>query len=408
MNRGGDPGVDSEAARREAQAALEQMQEALEQLTAGRRMAADEAFSSLSERASDVFDRQRRGADALRQAIEDARAERDANNASATRLDNETADQLSDERYQLADDVAALEEEMQRIAQQFRRQAPEATRELDDALADLQETQASANLESGASLIWRREGDRVAGFDPVITSALRDLERNAERAEALALREVVEGEIGERDPNEQIVAQLRSVRRQLAQATGQRGRPGQQGQQAQQGQGQQGQGGQQGQQGQGGQQGGNQQAGGGGFGGVNFGPNDGGFVDVNSGVWGPANDDFWNDPAAVENLSEQLGVAGNELINLRARLRGEGISNEELRAVQELGDALRAGLRGNPELIETEFQNLVNLTEQLELQLRADGNASETTVRTEAPSPVAQGFEDTVAEYYRRLSRSSD
>jgi hypothetical protein len=390
------------------------MQEALEQLTAGRRMAADEAFSSLTERASDVFDRQQRGAEALQEAIQAARAERDANNATTTRLDDETADQLSEERFQLAEDLAALEEDIQRVAQQFRRQAPEATRELDDALADLQETQASANLESGANLIWRLQGDRVAGFDPVITSALRDLERNAERAEALALREVVEGEIEQANPNEQIVAELRSVRRQLAEATGQRGQPGQQGQQGQGGQqgqqGQQGQGGQQGQQGQqgqGGQQGGNQQNGGG-FGGVNFGPNNGGFVDVNSGVWGPANDDFWNDPEAIENLSEQLGIAGNELINLRARLRGEGISDEQLRAVQELGDALRAGLRGNPELIEAEFQNLVNLTEQLELQLRADGDTSETTVRTEAPSPVAQGFEDTVAEYYRRLSRSSE
>ncbi len=50
----------------------------------------------------------------------------------------------------------------------------------------------------------------------------------------------------------------------------------------------------------------------------------------------------------------------------------------------------------------------MNLTEQLELDLQAESDSSESTVRTEAPTQVAQGFEDAVAEYYRRLGRSDD
>jgi hypothetical protein len=83
------------------------------------------------------------------------------------------------------------------------------------------------------------------------------------------------------------------------------------------------------------------------------------------------------------------------------------LSDEELRAVRELGDALRGGLRGNPELVEAEFQALVNLAEQLELRLQEGSGAQTSTVRTEAPVQAAQGFEDIVAEYYRRLSRGT-
>jgi hypothetical protein len=77
--------------------------------------------------------------------------------------------------------------------------------------------------------------------------------------------------------------------------------------------------------------------------------------------------------------------------------------------VRELADRLRGGLRGNPELLEQEFQSLVNLTEQLELKLAdADSGAERTAVRAEAPARVAEGYEESVAEYFRRLSRSAD
>jgi hypothetical protein len=49
----------------------------------------------------------------------------------------------------------------------------------------------------------------------------------------------------------------------------------------------------------------------------------------------------------------------------------------------------------------------VNLAEQLELRLgAASGNSERAAVRAQAPTQVAPGFEDAVAEYYRRLSRS--
>jgi hypothetical protein len=49
----------------------------------------------------------------------------------------------------------------------------------------------------------------------------------------------------------------------------------------------------------------------------------------------------------------------------------------------------------------------VNLAEQMELRLQEGSDGREATVRTEAPVQAAQGFEDVVAEYYRRLSRGT-
>ena len=58
-------------------------------------------------------------------------------------------------------------------------------------------------------------------------------------------------------------------------------------------------------------------------------------------------------------------------MTLGSRLRDQGVNEEELKAIRELGEALRAGLNvgGNPDLLEQQFQRLVNLTDQLELKL---------------------------------------
>jgi hypothetical protein len=125
------------------------------------------------------------------------------------------------------------------------------------------------------------------------------------------------------------------------------------------------------------------------------------------GVWDPRNRGFWDNPQRIDDVREQLNDASRDLLTLGNELRAQGLTEEELRAVRELGDALRGSITGNPELIEREFQQLVNLAEQLELKLAEDSAGTErAAVRAQAPTEVAPGFEEAVAEYYRRLSRS--
>ncbi|MGI9258657.1 MAG: hypothetical protein ACR2QQ_07470, partial [Gammaproteobacteria bacterium] len=125
------------------------------------------------------------------------------------------------------------------------------------------------------------------------------------------------------------------------------------------------------------------------------------------GTWDPAGIASFdaNDRAELE---DQLADAGSDLLTLGSRLRAEGLTDADLEAVRRLGDALRGGLTGNPELIEQEFLAMLSLVEKLELQLaQGDAGAEESGVRTEAPAQVAQGYEEAVAEYFRRLSRGA-
>ena len=417
MNRaGGNADLDPEQARRAIEQARRQLQEALEQMTAERQAAAAESFSDLAERARELYANQRQAASDLQRALQDAVDDQVANRGALRGgIDRRTAMELAERKYELQQELEALERDIQRVAQQFRNQTPGASAELNEALAGLQQSQAIVRLGYAADGIRQGAAAQVAATDAVTTSALRDLETETEQALALATREAVEGERAAPDPNAELVAEIQAVRRQLAMLTeaqnpGQQGQQGQQGQRAEQGQeGQQGQQGQEPGQGQAGGAAPGQQAGGA-FGGaddrVGFGGARGGFYDpTRDRIWDPRAAGVWQDPEAVESLREELNTAGNELINLGARLRAEGLSDEELRAVRELGDALRAGLTGNPELVEAEFRALVDLAEQLELRLQEDGAGAETAVRTEAPVQAARGFEEIVAEYYRRLSR---
>jgi hypothetical protein len=318
-------------------------------------------------------------------------------------LDRRTALDLADRKYGLQQALEGLEQDIQRVAQQFRNQTPGASDELNQALANLQQSQAIARLAIAGDYIRQGGAAQIAPTEAVTTSALRDLERDTDEALALATREAISGEETEPDPSAELVAELQSLRRQLAmltqaeadanaQALASGEQPGQAGEQQP-----------------GGQQAGGQQAGGAlggdgdrfGWGGAR------GFYDPRrDAIWGPRGLGVWQDPQTIEQLRERLDSAGTDLINLGARLRAEGVSDEELRALRELGDALRQGLTGNPELVEAEFRALVNLTEQLELALQERQNVETAAVRTEAPAQAARGFEEIVAEYYRRLSRS--
>jgi hypothetical protein len=380
----------------------------LQQLTAERQAAVGEAFQDLAQRSKDLYEEQRQVASDLQQALRDsAPAGSDPSTRRRGSLASDQAEELAERKYDLQQELEALEEDIQRVAQQFREQTPDASAELNQALADLQAVQTSARLGYGGDAILRGAGAQVSATDAVTTSALRDLQRNTEEALAMANAEAVAGERIEPDPNAELRAEIQNLRRQLTELA----QGGQQPGQAQQGQpGQQGQGQQAGQgQAQANAAGGNQAGGQVGDRAGGFGPGgSGNFYDWRrGGIWDPRNRGLWDNPDAIDQARQQLNDASRELLTLGTELRDQGLTDEELRAVRELGDALRGSITGNPELIEQEFQQLVNLAEQLELKLAAGGDAAErAAVRAQAPTQVAPGFEDAVAGYYRRLSRS--
>jgi hypothetical protein len=59
---------------------------------------------------------------------------------------------------------------------------------------------------------------------------------------------------------------------------------------------------------------------------------------------------------------------------------------------------------GNPAMVEQMHQEILSSVDKLELQLQHDGGVSEA--RSSKPSTVPAGYRDSVAEYYRKLSKN--
>jgi hypothetical protein len=234
---------------------------------------------------------------------------------------------------------------------------------------------------------------------------------------------------------------------QLSQGRGQQGQgqKGQQGQgqlgrgqqgQGQSGQGQQGQGqsgqGQGGQQGKSGQQGGGNQVAQGGrggqagqrdgqnqpTGGQQFGNGDlrggGGSTAANlnvdtggqtynttrSGVPPP----LAHNPADVQRFIQQ-GMG--QLNQLRGDAKGNPAAQKDIDdLVKEMQKLDPSRFVGNPEMVEALHAKVLNDVDKLELQLQRDpGQAQAGQVRTAKAASVPAGYEDAVAEYYRRLGK---
>jgi hypothetical protein len=380
--------LDPEQMQRAMEEARRQLDRALEQMTAQRQAVAEEAFSGLSDRSGELFDKQRQIANELQQVARRYLEAQAGNESTRDILSPEETYDLASRKWEMQQELEQLEQDVQVIAQQFRGQTPGASEELQDSLTDLQRSQAIARLGDAAAAIRYGAAQQAAPMEGITTAALDELQRGAERALELAMRESGEGIQAESDATAKLLAELQSLRRELSELqSGQQAQPGQQGHPGQAG-----------------------QQSGGAFGGNTFGDGQG-FYDPSRrglGAWDPAGMASFDANSQAE-LEDRLNEAGADLLTLGSRLRTEGLTAEELEAVRRLGDALRDGLTGNPELIGQEFLAMLSLVEQLELQLTSSELGYDVGgVRTETPAQVAQGYEDAVAEYFRRLSRTAE
>jgi septation ring formation regulator EzrA len=95
----------------------------------------------------------------------------------------------------------------------------------------------------------------------------------------------------------------------------------------------------------------------------------------------------------------------NELNQLRQ------LAGNDPETAKEVQDLIRTMQRldpsrfpGNPEMVEQLHTEVMSGVDKLELQLRRDG-AESGQVRTDKPLTVPPGYQEAVAEYYRRLGK---
>jgi len=116
----------------------------------------------------------------------------------------------------------------------------------------------------------------------------------------------------------------------------------------------------------------------------------------------PAPTDASGNPADTERTYQQ-GV--RELNQLRQMVQGDPQATKE---VQELARQMQqldpSRFPGNPAMVEQMHREVLSSIDRIELQLQRDGASTEA--RTGKPYAVPAGYQDSVAEYYRRLSKS--
>jgi len=93
------------------------------------------------------------------------------------------------------------------------------------------------------------------------------------------------------------------------------------------------------------------------------------------------------------------------LSHLRLMVRNDPEATNE---VAELGRQMQqldpSRFPGNPAMVEQMHREVLSSVDRIELQLQRDG--APTEARTGKPYAVPEGYQDSVAEYYRRLSKN--
>jgi hypothetical protein len=356
---------------------------------------------------------------------------------------------MVNDRQKVSDDLSRLTQQIRGAARELAPTQPTASTRLRSALDGMDENDLGTRLQRSSDQL------RTGGFSDQAESALTsDLQKlgqqvgSAARALGSAQRSSEDAALNRAmDDLSRLRDQLGSLGgRPNGQPNSQPGRGGQPGQggqpgrqQARNGQsGQQGQGGQQvgqqagqqgGQPGQGGQQGGGQRAAGpqqaGQAGGVRGGEVGNRVAGGNSGdatnrdrtVYGDfdtGNTHISGHAVAPQqgpnpaDTQRQIDQALNALNQVRGVVQDSPEARQQLQAlIDQMRNLDPSRFPGNPALVEQMHQQLVSGVDALELQLRRqlDG-AQGGTIRNTDPTKVPAGYQDSVAEYYRKLSGS--
>jgi hypothetical protein len=98
----------------------------------------------------------------------------------------------------------------------------------------------------------------------------------------------------------------------------------------------------------------------------------------------------------------------SELSQLKALAQGNPSAKKEIDDLEkELQKLDPSRFPGNPAMVEELHTKVLNDVDKLELQLRRDPSEPQAgQVRTSSATAVPPGYQDAVAEYYRRLGKS--
>jgi hypothetical protein len=394
----------------EARRAADRLKEATDLLGSMRQQESATKVDSLAEEASRLAQEERDQAGKIQQAF---------GQGPGAMVGTQERKKLADDREKLANDLGGLEKNLQDTARELATDKQNAaSTKLREALGDMQQSDLRARIQRGAD--WMRRGidPNANGMEPDIAAGMQRLEKGLHDAQQAMGAAPQQGN----DSQQGIETALNRVER-LRNQLGGLSRDGQ-GRQQRQGQGQGQHGGQ--------EQGGGQQYG---RGQGSYSPNGGPGARIgggdNSGAYGNTyagggangtafgNLDTGNNtprggsPVQPDNSAVPPQRAYDDSLRDLNQLRQAVRDNPEMaKQVQELIQEMEhldpSRFPGNPALVEQLHSQVLADVDKLELQLRRqldDKDAGQ--VRSGDTKTVPQGYEESVAEYYRRLSKNN-
>jgi hypothetical protein len=388
------------------------LKEATDLLGGMRQQQASSRLGSLADETSRLAKEQRDQSDRIRQTFGQQGGQPGSQGGMQERR------KLADDRQKLAEDLGRLEKELQDTARELATHKQNAaSTKLREALGDMQQSDLRSRIQRGAD--WMRRGidPNASGAEPEIAAGMQRLEKEVNDAQQALGATPQQGQGNDSQQGlETALNRVERLRNQMDSLT-RNGQGRQQGQQQGKGQGQ----GQSGQQGQQGGQGANGPVGGPGAR-IGGGNNGGGYRYSNPGGGGVGtiydNFDTGNNtprggpPVQPDNSPIPPQRAYDDSMRDLNQLRQAVQEDPEMaRQVQELIRQMQrldpSRFPGNPALVEQLHSQVLADVDKLELQLRRQLDDKQSgQVRSGDTRTVPAGYEDSVADYYRRLSKN--
>jgi hypothetical protein len=431
-----------------AQQAAEQLRQASNLLAGTQQQLASGKMDSLAREAEQLRQEERNQAARIGKFVsqQDASSIDDLNAMLARRRE---LTQLAQDRQQLSDSLSNLQKSLRETAGQMAANQPGVAEGLRNALTEMDNSDLDNRVQRSADWLRRGIDPAANGTEDEIAQGLAKLSQQVQQAQK-GVGQAKQGQQrgtwpGAGSDQAALVDQVERLRSEIeslagsgarsggnrgqAGQTGRAGRDGQPGPTGQGGQGQDGQTRQGGQMGRDGQNGsaGRQSGGAGARAGEDVGRQAQGNLsgDVRTGGGRSVDGTVWNNintgnnqygrprqqsapgdasanPADTEK-DYQLGL--RELNQLRQMAASDPQSAKDVaeltRQMQHL-DPSR--FPGNPAMVEQMHQEILTSLDRIELRFERDGLSSQA--RTGKPDSVPEGYQESVAEYYRHLSKS--
>jgi hypothetical protein len=313
---------------------------------------------------------------------------------------------LAQDRQRLSDDLARLEQQMRNAARELAPTQRAAASKLRGAVGDLDEADLQTRLQRSADWLRRGYAPNPNSSEPQISSDLQRLADGVRQAQQALGPDQLQDSQTALDRVERLRNQMETLRRDLGGGNSQGGQAGRQNQPGQPGRlGQPEQAGAQASNFGGAVDGGYRQ-------GYDPARSRGGngrnwYIDTgnNSNLPQPAAPDNSPLPPDPERVYQQTL---NGLDELRQSVQdAPEIAREVQNLIRQMQGLDPRRFPGNPALLEQLHAQILTQIDNLELQLRRklDDKSSGQT-RSTVPTTIPSGYQDAVAEYFRRLSKN--